>query len=380
VRTHLPLPAQPSSREAAALAALERQAANSPSDPQLQYQLGTARAALGQLDGARTAFQRLCQLTPTNPPSWVVLGDFELRAGELRGAEQAYRRAVALTPNDASVLCALAQTLLRRGFAEEAEHLVTAAQRAAPHAGRPHFLRAQLVMRSSATEVALPELRRAVELEPDYLPPWLMLAAACLELRRWADVDLACNGALRVDPGNSQALAVMAQARVLRGAAGDAAEAETLAMRALKANPRHGGAHYVLGLLALRANRVPDAIEHLEAALLAEGTRVDARSNLARAYRLAGRTTEAEQQLKLVAQQTRYRQTVEELVMRAHQSPRDPRIHQQLAELYASVGGREKAISEYEKTVALEPGNQAARTALDRLRSEAEPGHASAGG
>lgn len=372
VRVHLPLSAQVARQEPDALAALERAAAGAPTDPQLQYQLGAARASVGQLEAARLAFTRLCELTPTNPPSWVALGDLELRADKLRAAEQAYRRAVDLAPRDTSGLCALAQVLLRRGFATEAEQLVARAEKADPLAGRPHFLRAQLIMRSSATAAALPELRRAVELEPDYLPPWLILAASCLELRRWADVDNACNGALRVDPRNAQALAVMAQARILRGKPNDAAEAEALAKRALDASPQHPAAQYVLGVLALRANRAPEAVEHLEAALLADATRLDARASLARAYSLAGRKGEAAQQRQLVAQQTRYRQTVEDLVMRVHENPRDPRLHQRLAELYASVGGREKAISEYEKTLALEPHNGVVSRALDRLRSDGD--------
>lgn len=351
-----------------------------PSNPELQYQLGVARSSAGQLDGARTAFQKVCELAPNYPFAWVALGDLELRAGQLRAAEEAYVRAETLAPTDASVLCALAQVLLRRGFADEAAKLVKRAEQSSPKAGRPHFLRAQLIMRSSTTAAAVPELRRATELEPDYLPPWLTLAASCLELRRWPEVDAACNGALRVDPRNAQALAVMAQARLLRGKTGDAAEAEALAQRALEANPQHAGAQYVVGLLALRANRVPEAIEHFEAALLAEGTRLDARSNLARAYALAGRKAEAAQQLRLVAQQTRYRQTVEDLVMRVHGSPRNPRLHQQLAELYASVGGWEKAITEYEKTAVLEPHNKQVRAELERLRAQADAAHPSAGG
>jgi len=73
-------------------------------------------------------------------------------------------------------------------------------------------------------------------------------------------------------------------------------EAYTLYNEGLRINPQYHPAHYALGLLCLRMDRLTEGLRHLELAVRQKPSAIECRLALARALARANRPTEAEQQ------------------------------------------------------------------------------------
>lgn len=361
---------QDAEKTGAAVAQLEKAAAAQPFNVPLQRQLAAAYVSLGRLDESERVMERLCRLTPEDSAAWLALGQLQSHQNHLSSAAHSLERAVSLTPHDIPTLCALAQVEIKRGKTRRAEVLINQAQRADPHAGFPYFIRGQLLRRTAMAEVAIPEFQRAVAAEPGNLSGWMALADAQFQIKRLKDAETSCKNALRVDPQNADALSLLAQVKMQRAASGDSEEAARLAEQAIAAHPQDANSHYVLGVLRLRAGNAAEAITHLEAALTFDSSRLDARINLAKAYQRAGRDADAERQLKLLEAGAEYDKKVNALVAQTQARPAEPALHFQLGDLYASVGGRDKAILEYQRTLELDPNYRTAREALQRLGSK----------
>jgi Tfp pilus assembly protein PilF len=84
-----------------ALQALERARAADPRDPDVLNSLGAARVALGDLDGAETAYRQALELGDFGEV-WFNLGVLAERRGPGNAAVAAdrYRRAIAINPAD----------------------------------------------------------------------------------------------------------------------------------------------------------------------------------------------------------------------------------------------------------------------------------------
>lgn len=359
-------------QEAQAIAGLEQTLAAQPGQLEARYQLADYYMRLQRPRDAEKVLQEGCRLAPGDAQAWLSLGDVELRQEQLDAAAAAYAKATDLAPNDAAPLCALAQLELRRGRLTRVRHLLQQAAHADPQSSRVHFIQAQLLMRTAPAELAIPELQQAIKLEPQYLPAWLMLASVTSDLNQTAAMRAACQGALKLDPGNPAALGILSHAKMQSGSAQDLQQAGQLAEQALRTNPQDGPSHMILGLLDLRANHNQEAIGHLEAALLANRSDTEARSNLAKAYQRVGRAADAALQLKVLQSELEVTDQMRHLTTQSKMRPRDPDLHYQLGNLYVSTGANDKAKSEYETALEMNPQHQAARRALQKLTA----GHA----
>lgn len=64
---------------------------------------------------------------------------------------------------------------------------------------------------------------------------------------------------------------------------------------------------------------------------------------------------------------------LEVLKLSAQLFPTSPRVHQSLGEAYAAAGETSRATRSFEKSIALDPKNEAARAALAKLREKKSP-------
>lgn len=354
-------------RDAQAIARLEQTLAAQPGQMEARYQLADYYMRLQRPRDAEKVLQEGCRLAPGDAQAWLSLGDIELRGDQPDAAATAYAKATALAPNSAAPLCALAQLELKRGRLTRVRQLLQQAAHADPLSGRVHFIQAQLLMRTAPSELAIPELRQAIKLEPQYLPAWLMLASVTAELNQTTAMQAACQGALKLDPGNPTALGILSRAKMQSGSAQDLQQARQLAEQALQTNPQDGPSHMILGLLDLRANHNQEAVGHLEAALLANRSDTEARANLAKAYQRVGRDADAALQLKALQSELEFTDQIRHLTTQSKMRPRDPELHYEMGNLYVSTGANDKAKSEYEAALELNPQHQAARRALQKL-------------
>lgn len=349
------------------LSRLEAGAAADPRDIAAQYRLVSAYTRAGRTADAERVLQFVCSLAPREPRAWLALGEWEYGQSRYPSAALAYERASTLAPRSAEPLCGLAEVELKRGRIEQSGRFATLAQKLEPKAGRPHFIRGQILLRTAPPAAALPELRRATELEPDYLPAWISLASTSLELKDLTATEAACLAILRQQAGQPDALAMLADVYLSRGTEPDLRLAQQYAQQALNADAAHPEAHYVLGVIHLRASRLREAVQQLEAAVVADPSRIAARTNLSKAYRRLGRAGDADLQLQFVARGLEYEKQVNAVLEQVRVSPRRADLHLQLATLYLSAGGRSKAELEYQRALELDAHNPAAQAGLKRL-------------
>ena len=355
------------------VANLEQTLAAQPGQMQARYQLADAYMQMQRPQDAERVLQEGCRLAPQDAQAWLSLGDVELRQDHPEAAVQAYANAVPLMPGNAAPLCALAQAELRRGHLTRVRQLLRQAAHADPHAGRVHFIQAQLLLRTAPAAEAIPELQATLKQEPQNLPAWLLLASVTSDLNQTTAMEAACQGALNLDPHNPAALSLLSRAKMQSGSPQDLQRARQLAEQALQEHPQNGPNHAILGLLDLRTGHNATAVTHLEAALLADRADIEARTNLAKAYQRVGREADAALQLKVLQSEIEFTDQLRRLTDQSKLRPRDPDLHYQKGNLYLSAGVNGKARAEYEAALELNPQHQAARAALQKLSAAGQP-------
>jgi tetratricopeptide (TPR) repeat protein len=129
------------SRREYAKTALEEAAKLAPQDAQIAFELGRARAVLGDREGARLAFENASALDPENGRPLLALGDLLRAAGQDDAALETYERGLARGPvssASARAYLACADILFKKDKLEEAAHTLEEADRVAP--GHPDVI------------------------------------------------------------------------------------------------------------------------------------------------------------------------------------------------------------------------------------------------
>jgi tetratricopeptide (TPR) repeat protein len=210
---------------------------------------GAAYRQRGELDQAERVLRRAVALAPGDAGAYVNLGNVELDRGRLPEAERWYREALARDAHLADVWFNLGILLTRRGDPRAAADAYEAALRLQPaySSARTNLAllqatggdvaralatldealrldpgavtalvnRAALRARQGDDAGATADAQRAVAMAGDRALPWLALAEVHLAARRYGPARAAAAEALRREPGNGDARALMQ--RVPRG-------------------------------------------------------------------------------------------------------------------------------------------------------------------
>jgi protein O-GlcNAc transferase len=228
---------------------------------------GAALLTHGDFQEAVTVLEKATSRRPGDAQAAYLLGMARFRTGELRPAAAALRRSVALQP----------------GFVEGHRRL------------------GQVYTIAREYSLAAASLERARALAPEDVTTLIQLARLFLltgEVERARD---ALDRALRQQPESGAAHALMGEVERQSGPSGWAAARREF-HRALELDPSNADAHHRLGWLALRANRIDEALSHLREAVRLEPNRVAAWYLLAQAARGAGRGDEARRALDMFQQ------------------------------------------------------------------------------
>jgi Flp pilus assembly protein TadD len=135
----------------------------------------------GNFQGAKEAYLRVLKVEPNNLPALVNLGATEYRLGNNADAERLLRRSLQIKPDNPTAWLNLGMVYL--GGNEPMRALAAVAQ-AVVHAPQDPVARNYLGVaagRNGWFDAAEAELRRAVELRPDYADAHFNLAVFCLE-------------------------------------------------------------------------------------------------------------------------------------------------------------------------------------------------------
>jgi tetratricopeptide (TPR) repeat protein len=184
-------------------------------------ELGWARRAQTDFDGALAAFERSVALDPENAVSRYRLGAEYLRRGKAHDAVTHLREAYRLNPRDQSTLNSLQLALRQDGQPEEARRIreeLSKLLRAIDEESQNAFAALRLNNEGAALEKAgdlrssLERYRAAAALDPAHVGIRVNYGVALLRLGQWKEGLAELREALRLDPGNAQVKAALEDA------------------------------------------------------------------------------------------------------------------------------------------------------------------------
>lgn len=213
-------------------------------------------------------------------------------------------------------------------------------------------------------EEALRQARRAAQISPGEKVYHYGLGNL---YTHWGDLDSAeaayCR-ALAVDPGLKAAGQRLASLYKYQGRP---AEAEALYRRQLEGDPEDLEALCQLAILCRGEGRLDEARALLEQAVRLDTTSALAWLNLGQLYLAEGRIQEGEEALARF--QALGKGDAAGLLSQAEAQPRDPRAWLRLAEVYGRDGHYTGAEEAYARALVLDPGLEAARAGLEKLKA-----------
>ncbi len=210
-------------------------------DPQqplaLDY-LGTILFLRHDLAGARATFAELLQAAPYYATAYVELGHAEALLGNRPEAERLYRRAMEVDPSNPRPARELGILMLGEGKFDAAEELLQQALRLDSTDLFALSALGEASARQQHYQEAADILQRALQAAPagKKLPVTLNLGFVYLQLRRLKDVEELMSAAIRLNPREPQAYALLGAARLQTG---DIAGAREAFQRALALDPHN---------------------------------------------------------------------------------------------------------------------------------------------
>jgi tetratricopeptide (TPR) repeat protein len=231
--------------------------------------LGVTLMHEGKLEQAARALRQALDAAPRDAEASNNLGTVQLKLKDYGGAIESLQRAVELNPNLIKAHANLAQAYQRTGRnidARNESERVASLTAQLRNRGRA-MVQVQAAVeqfRTGRTADALSELRRAIDLNPDFPDAHLELG------------------------------------RVIRGSGGDPNAAIAEFRRVLSVDPEYTAAHYEIGLTLERAGRKPEALPEYQIAVEMTPCDLDARRALGKAALNAGRWALAASQFRAV--------------------------------------------------------------------------------
>ena len=306
-----------------ALPYLEQASRLRPSDDRIAYELALARADTGDLERAHADAKVLLARHDT-AELHHLLADVEEKQGNPVDAQREYQRAAELDPSESNFFDWGSELLLHSAV-EPALEVFGKGNRLFPQSARMLVGFAVAWYARGSYEQAVKRLCEASDLNPNNPTPYLFLGKFQSVDSTPSDESVETLGRFaRLQPENAQAnyyYAVSLWNR--RQGPGDTnvvAQVRSLLEKAVRLDPKLGGAFLQLGILYSEQNDLPNALTALQKAVEASPQLLQAHYRLAQAYRQTGELPRAQKELELYEQISRES---------AEQSVRDRRQIQQ---------------------------------------------------
>lgn len=301
--------------------------------PGILLQYGRAWSGVGQPDLARFELQRAKALAPADVGVNRQLAAFAMRQSDDVTGAAAYQAVLAATPDDFLAMVGMASVALARGSLDEAQQWLDRASQAGAATAVLAVPQAAILRATDRSAEAVSLLRVATETRPDHLEAWALLAelllaqgevvevekrilptmarfagkkdhvlvhlvrAALYRTRQPANLTAARTSlvhALKLQPDLS---AVWGDLLELSFALGDLTLRERDAAAALRMNPDHAFANYLLATVLLERGDLARAEDLFHRSLAVHPT-AEAYNDLAETLRQRQRLEEAEQAVR----------------------------------------------------------------------------------
>ena len=242
-----------------------------PRDARAFQGLGNVLADLQRWDEAEAAYRKAVEFAATNPDAMLALSfvlvqprSGAMNARRFSDAEYYARRATQLQPTNAMAFDRLGAALIARGiFSADTEAALRKAVELDPNYLVAQVRLARVLRRMNHWDQAEPIYKAAIEKAQD-APTLVLIAEAIQSEQRWSDSEPVLTRALKLDPRNPGALYLMGRFLSVRGRF---AEAEPVLRQAVDVNPKSFQARTVLGRSYLGLERYDEAFKTYDEAV-----------------------------------------------------------------------------------------------------------------
>lgn len=226
-----------------------------PEIPKAHQELGHALFGLGRGIEAVECFQRVTELTPDRSVAFQDLSVALSKIGRDKAAREALEQSFRLDPGRKHLLTGAEHH--REGRYEEAERIYREVLAREPNNISAIRLLGSLASDTSRHGIALRQLRKAVELAPNFFAAWVDLARELSEQELFEECERALRRAIRLEPELPHPWTLLGNMLSKAGRYDEAVEAFN---EALKKEPDHSGSLAGLGHLLRTIGRQDEAV------------------------------------------------------------------------------------------------------------------------
>ncbi len=252
-------------------AACETSASLNPKLSEAQHCLGLVEEGRGDYERAIESYRRAIDYSATNEEAHRALGSVLDKLERVDEAEAAYLRAIELRPGYWAGYARLGQFYNLRNDYQKASDYYGRALTLSPDNARVLFSLGLVFTNEGQYDRAVEVLERAIQLRPYLAPPYTNLGLAYLRARRYNQAVAPLEKSFSA-LGNYQTAGNLARIYRLLGRSDEARQKYQFAIRdgeqRLQQNPRDHGIELLVGRYYAMLGRKPEALRHLDLALL----------------------------------------------------------------------------------------------------------------
>ena len=231
--------------------------------------LGLASYLAGRIAEAVPYLEQTRQWAEDNPELSYVLGMAYVQTRQADKARAMWARSFGVPPDSAAGRLLTAQMMVRAELDELAEPELKQALALDPRLPRANFLLGQTALFRGRLDEAVALFKRELEINPGDGMAFYRLGDAYGRQLKWDDARAALQKSVWINPYFSGPYILLGRVYMRKG---DLAAAEGMLRQAVAYDPNNKSAHYLLGQLLQQAGRTEDARRELDLAEKLQGT------------------------------------------------------------------------------------------------------------